>query len=59
MNKPLNKVMAFPLEQVVVFTRGSEPYVSRRYQTLQDPLYISEMSENTGDTPNTDSEDRV
>lgn len=59
MNKPLNKVMAFPLEQVVVFRRGSEPYVSRRYQTLQDPLYISEMSENTGDTPNTDSEDRV
>lgn len=39
MNKPLNKVMAMPLEQVVVFRRGSEPYVSRRYQILDDPIY--------------------
>lgn len=40
MNKPLNKVMAMPLEQVVVFRRGSEPFVSRRYQTLNDPEYL-------------------
>lgn len=39
MNKPVNKVMSMPLEQVVVFRRGNEPYVSRRYQILDDPLY--------------------
>lgn len=39
MNKPLNKVMSMPLEQVVVFRRGSEPFVSRRYQILNDPVY--------------------
>jgi hypothetical protein len=38
-NQPLHKVMAMPLEQVVVFRRGSEPYVSKRYQILNDPLY--------------------
>nr|MCR4618499.1 type IV secretory system conjugative DNA transfer family protein [Lachnospiraceae bacterium] len=30
-NKPLNKVMSMPLEQVVVFRRGEEPFISRRY----------------------------
>jgi len=39
MNKPVNKVLGMPLEQVVVFRRGSEPFVSRRYQTLNDPIY--------------------
>ena len=39
LNKPLNKVMAMPLEQVVVFRRGSEPYEARRYQILNDPEY--------------------
>lgn len=38
-NKPLNRVMTMPLEQVVVFRRGSEPYIGRRYQTLNDPEY--------------------
>jgi type IV secretory pathway TraG/TraD family ATPase VirD4 len=38
-NKPLSTVMNMPLEQVVVFRRGSAPFVSRRYQTFDDPLY--------------------
>lgn len=38
-NKPLNKIMSMPLEQVIVFRRGAEPVVSRRYQILNDPLY--------------------
>lgn len=38
-NKPLNKVMSMKLEQVIVFRRGSEPFVSRRYQLLDDPVY--------------------
>lgn len=38
-NKPLNWVMAMPLEQVLVFRRGSKPVISRRYQTYSDPLY--------------------
>ena len=43
MNKPVNKVMTLPLETVVVFRRGSEPYVARRYQTLSDPVYLQEV----------------
>lgn len=39
-NKPLDWVMAMPLEQVLVFRRGSRPVVSRRYQTYSDPQYI-------------------
>ncbi len=38
-NKPFDKVMYMPLEQVMVFRRGSKPYFSRRYQLLNDPLY--------------------
>lgn len=38
-NMPLNKVLNMPLEQVMVFRRGSEPFVARRYQILNDPLY--------------------
>ena len=45
LNKPINKVASMPLEQVVVFRRGSEPFVSRRYQTLNDPLYGLLMGE--------------
>ncbi|MCR5323757.1 MAG: type IV secretory system conjugative DNA transfer family protein [Lachnospiraceae bacterium] len=45
MNKPVNKVMSMPLEQVVVFRRGNEPYVSRRYQILDDPVYKQVMAE--------------
>lgn len=44
MDKPLHRVMAMPLEQVVVFRRGSEPYVARRYQTLNDPVYQQLMA---------------
>ncbi|MBR1855059.1 MAG: type IV secretory system conjugative DNA transfer family protein [Lachnospiraceae bacterium] len=40
MNKPLDKVMQMPLEQVVVFRRGYQPMVARRYQTLSDPVYL-------------------
>jgi len=44
MNKPLNKVMEMPLEQVVVFRRGSAPYVSRRFQIMNDPEYKKIMN---------------
>lgn len=47
MNKPLHKVMSLPLEQVVVFRRGSEPIVARRYQTLEDPIYKQLMEESS------------
>ena len=46
LNKPVNKVLSMPLEQVVVFRRGNEPYVARRYQILDDPLYKEMMSGN-------------
>lgn len=46
MNKPLNKVMSMPLEQVVVFRRGSEPYEAKRYQLLKDPVYQQVMAGN-------------
>jgi type IV secretory pathway TraG/TraD family ATPase VirD4 len=39
LDRPLHKVMAMPLEQVIVFRRGAEPYVAKRYQILNDPLY--------------------
>lgn len=39
LNKPVNKVLGMPLEQVVVFRRGFEPFESKRYQTLEDPIY--------------------
>lgn len=39
LDKPLHMIMSMPLEQVVVFRRGAEPIVSRRYQTLEDPVY--------------------
>ncbi|MBR4759573.1 MAG: type IV secretory system conjugative DNA transfer family protein [Lachnospiraceae bacterium] len=39
MNKPVHTVMKLPLEQVVVFRRGSEPVMARRYQILEDPIY--------------------
>ena len=38
-NKPLNKIINLPLEQVIVFRRGSEPVYARRYQILEDPEY--------------------
>ena len=52
MNKPLNKVLSMPLEQVIVFRRGSEPYVSKRYQILKDPLYklVMEGNDNGDDS---------
>ncbi len=38
-NRPINRVMELPLEQVIVFRRGSRPVEARRYQILADPLY--------------------
>lgn len=38
-NKPVDTVMSLPLEQVIVFRRGSKPTFARRYQTLADPIY--------------------
>lgn len=43
-NLPLNKVLSMPREQVIVFRRGSEPVVAKRYQTFQDPVYQELMS---------------
>ncbi len=45
-NEPLDKVMSMPLEEVIVFRRGSRPYQHhRRYQILEDPLYKEVFSE--------------
>ena len=38
-NVPVEDVYSMPLEQVVLFRRGSKPVVARRYQTYEDPLY--------------------
>ncbi len=38
-NKQTNTILDMPLEQVIVFRRGSKPYVGRRYQTYNDPIY--------------------
>ena len=38
-NIPIEDVYSMPLEQVMVFRRGSKPITSRRYQTYNDPLY--------------------
>ena len=43
-NKPLHWVLSMPLAQVIVFRKGSKPYISRRYQILEDPLYQEVMS---------------
>lgn len=49
MNKPLDRVMSMPLEQVVVFRRGTQPVVSRRYQILQDPVYQELLKKENGE----------
>ena len=36
---PFDRVMHMPLEQVMVIRRGCKPYVGRRYQTFEDPIY--------------------
>ena len=38
-NVPIEDVYAMPLEQVIVFRRGTKPRTSRRYQTYEDKLY--------------------
>ncbi|MCR4618772.1 MAG: hypothetical protein K5669_11395 [Lachnospiraceae bacterium] len=45
--------MSMPLEQVVVFRRGEEPFISRRYQILNDSLYQELMAKNNEDEDNT------
>ena len=45
----VNKVLGMPLEQVVVFRRGFEPFESKRYQTLEDPIYQKVIEGGTGD----------
>ncbi len=40
-NLPVEDIYSLPLEQVIVFRRGSKPIVGRRYQTLEDPIYQS------------------
>ena len=43
MNLPYDRVMQLPLEQVMVMRRGAKPYVGRRYQTYDDPVYRSKI----------------
>ena len=43
MNKPIEKIIGLPREQVIVFRRGMQPTFARRYQTLEDPEYIKAM----------------
>lgn len=48
-NKPIEKVLSMPLEQVYVFRRGSNPVISKRYQILEDPEFIAlSRDENEG-----------
>ena len=42
-NKSLQSVLKLPLEEVLIFRRGSEPVKTRRYQTLTDPIYMELM----------------
>lgn len=46
MNLPYDRVMHMPLEQVMVMRRGHEPFVGRRYQLFEDPVYKRMMCEN-------------
>ena len=39
LDKPLHRVLNMPTGQVIVFRRGREPYVAKRYQILNDPVY--------------------
>lgn len=39
-DKSVHEIFCRPLEQVIVFRRGSKPFYAKRYQTLQDPEYI-------------------
>ncbi len=39
-NIPIDEVYGMPLEQVMVFRRGTKGKISRRYQTYRDPLYV-------------------
>lgn len=47
MNWQVTKVLNMPLEQVVVFRRGAEPVISRRYQVFDDPIYQEMEKERT------------
>lgn len=38
-NIPVEDVYTMPLEQVMIFRRGSKPVTARRYQTYEDPIY--------------------
>lgn len=43
-NLPVDEIYALPLEQVIVFRRGSKPIMARRYQTLEDQEYKELMA---------------
>ncbi len=45
MNKPRHWVCALPRENVVVFRRSQKPYIAKRYQTLEDPIYQQMMKD--------------
>jgi hypothetical protein len=48
-NKPVHRILSMPLEHVIVFRRGCEPVISRRYQTLEDPLYKETFNKSSSD----------
>ncbi len=39
MNKMTGRILSLKLEEFAVFRRGETPVISRRYQTLNDPIY--------------------
>jgi hypothetical protein len=39
MNKMTGRSLSLKLEEFAVFRRGETPVISRRYQTLNDPIY--------------------
>ena len=50
-NRSLSTVMNIPLETVIVFRRGSEPVMARRYQILDDPEYKKLMADMDEEKP--------
>ncbi len=39
-DKPNSYVMNLPFDKVIIRRRGSKPIIARRFQTLDDPIYI-------------------
>ena len=46
MNMPFDRIMHMELENVCVIRRGCEPFIGRRYQLYDDPVYKQIMDRN-------------